>query len=130
MKKWLSIFFLSLYILSSTELGEVFKVNNLISHFFEHKGISEEISFSEYIYHHYFNHGENDQDGEKDQNLPFNSHSEVCSLISQIPFIPNSQDLNIQLHSEFTEYKSELIFHQDKCYSFELTDIWLPPKLI
>jgi len=129
-KKTVSILFLLIYLVASTELGELFKVDNLIIHYFEHQDKSKNISFTDYIYLHYFDHGKEDNDSEKDIQLPFNSHSELCSLITQIPFIPFNHSIQIKLEPDYFEVKNEPIFHKDHFYSCETPSIWQPPKLV
>jgi hypothetical protein len=129
-KKTVSILFLFIYLVASTELGELFKVDNLIIHYFEHQDKTKNISFTDYIYHHYFDHGANDSDDEKDQNLPFNSHSELCSLITQTPYIPFNHSIVINLEPYYLENKNEPIIHKVRFYSCETPSIWQPPKLV
>ncbi len=130
MKKTLSILFLFIFLVASTELGELFKVDFLISHFYEHQNSSQDITFSEYIYHHYFSHGENDKDGEKDKNLPFNSHSEICSLIAQTPYIPTENFYKVEFQISSLNLKKQLVIHRVQSYCCDQNPIWQPPKIV
>ena len=84
MKKLLALFFLSFYLLSTTELAQLLKVPVLVVHFLEHKDHDHTISFVDFIGHHY--KGDHlldhplDDDYEQDIKLPFMVHSSVLSV--------------------------------------------------
>lgn len=89
MKKVLAIFFLSTYLISTTELGQLLKFPMLVEHYFEHKEKNPQISVMEFLVLHYEgNHLENhphDDDYDQDQKLPFIMHGDVLSFCFVYP---------------------------------------------
>ena len=69
MKKLVVFFFLFGYLFSSTELSELLKIDSLLEHYEEHKGESSKISFSNFLYMHYVDHGQDNGDGEKETGI-------------------------------------------------------------
>jgi hypothetical protein len=131
MKKWIVYSFLVVYLFSTTELSELLKVDELFNHFQTHQDHQSSIDFSEFIYIHYINHGKDNGDEEKDNKLPFQSHSESCSANFSIPAILPLLSFNIELiilkgnqDNKYVLFKSK-----DKLSSF-LNSIWQPPKLV
>jgi len=57
MRKIGVIFFLLIYLFSSTELAELLRLDVLFEHYDEHKDESSQISFSNFLYMHYIDHG-------------------------------------------------------------------------
>ncbi|KKX48475.1 hypothetical protein L950_0220790 [Sphingobacterium sp. IITKGP-BTPF85] len=88
-EKVLAIFFLTTYLISTTELGQLLKFPMLVEHYFEHKEKSPQISVIEFLALHYEgNHLENhphDDDYDQDQKLPFIMHGTVLSFCFVYP---------------------------------------------
>jgi hypothetical protein len=72
-------------------LHQVLKFPSLISHFTEHKALNQQISFIDFLSMHYWGDDLNDNDDEKDMQLPF-------------------KKIDIQQHSNFLYIPSENIF--------------------
>jgi len=70
-KKLFTLCFVSLYLISTTELREIVKLPVLIQHFYEHKALNHEITFSVYLSDHYNAIPHTDNDEERDNQLPF-----------------------------------------------------------
>lgn len=123
MKKLLAIFFLSLYLFSTTELFQLLKLPILFEHFVEHKA-QDNMSFTGYLIHHYGGH-EPDADWETDMKLPFMQLSEVFSLSASVtPFFASfhfSRGVAPQTKCFFPLQDDDLL----SCY---LNTIWQPPK--
>lgn len=124
MKKWVTYLILVLYISTSTQLSQLYKLPVFISHFIEHSkdgNFFDEMKF--FIVHHYGGH-EMDEDWETDQKLPFMkieiAHIDLSVLpkISfQIPFITKEI---IQTKTHF--------YRESQLHSHYLNSIWQPPK--
>ena len=84
MRRVLAILFLSVYLISTTELGQLLKSPMLAEHYSEHKEKNPQINVMEFLALHYEgNHLENhphDEDYEHDQQLPFIVHIDVLSV--------------------------------------------------
>jgi hypothetical protein len=130
MRKVGVIFFLSIYLFSSTELSELLKIDFLIEHFAEHKEKSNQITFSDFLYMHYVDHGIENGDSDKDSNLPFhsNSHSEMVNFILPIIIPVNHYSISFVQVFKKDEKKSFYDVHESMTSSF-LSAIWQPPQI-
>ncbi len=125
-KKAISIFFLAIYLLSTTQLGELLKLPILVHHFVEHKTENKNLSFLAFLEIHYAHGSPHDADYDKDMKLPFKtiSHSNIASISFCTP-IPNFK------HNPIVYFQSNK--QQFSAYSFTyssafLSSIWEPPK--
>lgn len=126
MKKLIPIFFLSVYLVSTTELHEFFKLPQLVEHFIEHQAENKTITLIDFIVMHYSNADDGDDDKSKDMQLPFKSHNK-CESTSNIAF--NSfHNIEISIKSEPIEANSYNIDTIDFISSAYLSSIWQPPK--
>lgn len=57
--------------LDTTSLYQVFKLPSLVCHFTEHKSLDNKIGFTDFLAMHYWGEDLNDNDDEKDMQLPF-----------------------------------------------------------
>ncbi|MBL7739003.1 MAG: hypothetical protein JNK14_07280 [Chitinophagaceae bacterium] len=88
MRQLLLISFISVHLLGNTEINQVFKLPNLIDHFFEHHRIDRDLNFFEFLAMHYGGDDGTDADNDKDNQLPchdlrHNTLSVVCCQIVQ-----------------------------------------------
>jgi len=117
-----------LYLSATTSLGELFRLPVLISHFVEHKADNNSITFYKFLYQHYHADDGNDQDNDRDSQLPFKSQDMGSSPssysfgihhpISGIFFSP----LLVSSSLNTANYKEPYI--PSAC----LNRIWQPPK--
>ncbi|CDS97992.1 MULTISPECIES: hypothetical protein [Sphingobacterium] len=79
-----SILLLSVYLISTTELGQLLKFPILIEHYFDHKEKNPEVTVLQFLEVHYAgSHLENhphDDDYEQDKQLPFIVHIDVLNI--------------------------------------------------
>ena len=129
MKKVLAIFFLSTYLISTTELGQLLKFPMLVEHYFEHKEKNPQISVMEFLVLHYEgNHLENhphDDDYDQDQKLPFIMHGDVlsfCFVYPQPLFFESIHKIDIRESSKVVSFDDAFISNQF------LSSIWRPPR--
>jgi hypothetical protein len=125
-KKYVSILFLSVYLLSITQLGELLKLPVMVEHYMEHKELDTTITVWEFLCIHYQDHDVFDADYEKDMKLPFKSHtSSYCSSVVFFPLVPEFKFLPAVIYS----YKKQNLFSYSFSYSLGFhTLIWQPPK--
>ena len=129
MKKVLAIFFLTTYLISTTELGQLLKFPMLVEHYFEHKEKNPQINMMEFLALHYEgNHLENhphDEDYEHDQQLPFIVHIDVLSVsfVLTPPF-------SFEIETRKLVGKEPKALPLDDAFSDNnyLSAIWQPPK--
>ena len=71
MRRLLSIFFLFIYLGSFSEVGQLFKLPQLIEHFEEHRSQEPRLSMIAFLKMHYKGVFNVDDDYKEDQRLPF-----------------------------------------------------------
>lgn len=127
-KKLLVIFFLTIYMVSTTELSELLKLPILIEHYIEHKETSPEMSLFKFLTIHYNDHSENhpkNHDYEQDQKLPFIAHSQTlsfCFIYPQPFYVEFKTFIKTKEISKIMPVNDNYL---DNNYQ---TFIWQPPK--
>ena len=124
MKKWVIFVFTFLYITTSTQLSQLYKLPVFITHFIEHdKGGDFYHEMKAFLVHHYGGH-EMDEDWNTDQKLPFIkieiAHIDLAA-IPKITFITPIQ-IKEKIETNF------VFFDESNIYSHYLNSIWQPPK--
>ncbi|MGV3704781.1 MAG: hypothetical protein ACO1NU_05325 [Arcticibacter sp.] len=129
MGRLLAIWFLSVYLISTTELVEFLKFPVLIGHYISHKEKNPDISIVRFLAIHYEgNHLENhpeDEDYQEDQRLPFIFHSHVLSL--SFVLIP---PFHFETEADYPVRKESEALPWDDTFSYcnYFSTIWQPPK--
>ncbi|MDV4111496.1 hypothetical protein CMT20_06715 [Elizabethkingia anophelis] len=123
-KKLISILLLTLYLVSTTELYQLFKMPLLIEHYIQHKSLNSEMSLTAFLKTHY-DHPVKDSDHDQDQRLPFVSH---VSLLSVVFTINPSLDFHC-IEKVFNPIEIKKTFYKSALYNKEiLNSIWQPPR--
>lgn len=124
MRRFIAISFLSLLLLTNTELCQLLKFPVLIEHYQEHKAMYKGISFFDFLSMHYFNENPKDADYHRDMQLPFKA---VENHTNVSVFIPSVQ--SFELDKIFNSIKQSFVpQNKDFYYSSYLNNIWQPPK--
>lgn len=111
-----------LYLVSFTELREVFRLPLLVEHYGEHKNQVAEMSFLEFLAMHYESDVAHD---DRDNSLPFKDCSH--SFIGQVVMLPIQKiSLTERLVINATSYQFFYLQHEPKLIA---VDIFQPPKL-
>lgn len=109
---------------NSLSLQQLFKIPVLIAHFFEHRQRNESITFIEYLSMHYWGNDIDDNDQDRDMQLPFKKADLDHSI--QKYFTPLSIEIlveNFSLESSYTILESQ---HHS---SSHLGALFKPPRL-
>lgn len=124
MTRFIAILFLSLQLMTNTELCQLVKLPVLVSHYQEHKTLNKDISLFGFLTLHYFNGGPHDN---TDMELPFKTssaallfHSSPSAPVPSITAIPSAPAQEVQVN--FNEYYSAFI--PSVCNN----DIFQPPQ--
>lgn len=127
MKKSVVILLLSLYLLGTTQLRELLKFPVLIEHFTEHRVISPNIDFWDFLCLHYSKSSDYDKDLDRDMQLPFKTFSQ--NYVYDIALL-SDDDSEVFLISNIipVEKKQSLIYEGFIFTSTYLSNIWQPPK--
>lgn len=129
MKKMFAIFFLSAYLISTTEIYQLLKFPVLVAHYIEHKEKNPGMSVLDFLALHYEgNHQENhphDDDYDQDQKLPFITHTDVLSLcfVYESPF-----SFDIKVKFPVNRESKVLPFDDTFLDKNFFSSIWQPPR--
>jgi hypothetical protein len=118
---------LFIYLCATTCLGELLKAPVLFSHFIEHQADNKAITFYTFIYQHYQDDDGNDQDNDRDSQLPFKSADSlngqgnptgVPVQLTKLRFFPFSE----------TSTLGVMNYQEPDISSPYLSRFWQPPK--
>jgi hypothetical protein len=126
-KKAVAIFFLSIYMLSFSELHQFLRMPVLIQHFVEHRHHDPSISLLSFLSQHYIHQDVKDADYQRDKQLPFR-HTECCVTYTTICCeCPVNTVLELPVRT--LETKNEFILHDEDNHSLlAVADIFQPPR--
>jgi len=124
-KKFLPILFLSIYLISATELSQLLKMPLLVQHYLEHKEENHSITIWQFLYMHYALENAKDTDI-KDTKLPFKTSTNVAYSIAL--GLPNKLDFDLKPKNPLTAVKKIFYYQSDFASSHFLSFIWQPPK--
>jgi hypothetical protein len=84
LRRIITISFLSIYLLGTTEVAQLGKLPALVQHFIEHKELNRNITLWDFLCMHY-GKDINDNDQDRDMKLPFKTPASCysCSVVSQ-----------------------------------------------
>jgi hypothetical protein len=118
--------FLSTYLLTATELNELFKLPLLVEHFVQHNEGNKHINFWDFLCEHYSNNTVKDADYDEDMKLPFKSqsHFEKNNTINSFcfEFAVYSNNLTSFIVKDF------VILSEQFNNNSSINSIWQPPK--
>jgi len=126
LKKLIAILFLSIYVVSATELHEFFKLPQLVEHFLEHKSEDSKTTLIDFLAMHYSSSDDGDNDASEDSNLPFKSHHN-CENLSYTGFI-SFHTFQLEVKTAPIETKNYNTYSSEFISSAYLSSIWQPPK--
>jgi hypothetical protein len=124
--KFISIFFFSVYLLSVTEAHQLLKLPVVFEHFAEHQLENEHIGFLEFLDMHYMHGNPQDDDYERDMQLPFKTTADCVSAVGFAP-VPAQIEMNIQYGIILLEKKNYII-RDVFTHTAYLSNIWQPPQ--
>ncbi|MBI1836600.1 MAG: hypothetical protein HYR91_04975 [Flavobacteriia bacterium] len=134
MKRKIIIGLIFVYLFTSTEFSEVFKIPFLFDHFTEHQSENKNITFGQFLFIHYVNHNHdsNSQRGNEDHDnesqLPFHSHTDYSIAFNY--FFPTPA-IKFVLEPFVAENNTGKIFFDNQSLrSYYTPSIWQPPKLV
>jgi hypothetical protein len=74
LKKRIAIGMMILLLFAQTPMQQLLKIPKLYTHYAEHKGNDADMSFSKFLFMHYYGTDKNDKDADQDAQLPFKSN--------------------------------------------------------
>jgi hypothetical protein len=127
LKKLFAISFLLIYLFSTTELFQLLKAPLLVQHFIEHREENRNITLWQFLCIHYAMGDVKDSDYDKDMKLPFKSHENCLSSISNI-CISLPETFLIPQPKQIVEEKT-FATEDDFLHTSFLSSIWQPPRV-
>lgn len=118
MLRWFSIVCSMIYVLATTNVGEVLKVPLFVEHLMEYQG-----SVSEFLVEHYDNH-KKDADWDTDQKLPFINPPVVLMVHAQLP----ESIFHIEKIKEIIISQKPTVYQEKDFSSSYLSRIFQPPR--
>lgn len=106
-------------------MKQLLKLPVLAEHFMEHRQLDEHLSLAGFLYMHYTDHDLNDNDQDRDMQLPFKSHDN-CGFMN-LQFLP-AQIETASLHIPPVTIPNVTIYKHSDIQSSYLSAIWQPPK--
>ena len=127
MIKYLAIFFLLVYALGATPIGQICKLPALVEHFQQHETEKKDLSILSFLKMHYFNGDPIDADHEEDMKLPFKTTSSdfgASQWVSSFTVFIMPQLL--------TDYEESMSFTPKSLVLFSsyLSAVWQPPRFV
>lgn len=126
MKKLLAAITLFGFLSSTTEVHELFKLQHLIVHYFEHVSKEENSSFADFLHVHYSHDHDNHQDEHHDKGcLPFQG-DHGCQ-INLTGFFSSNDPIQVTLKQQIVSIEQQPLL-PNFIVSDYLSKIWQPPK--
>ena len=127
MKRGIAILLLVFYLGLTTEFYQLLKIPVLIEHFSEHQSLKNNLSFLNFLKMHYSKNNDHDGDSEKDNKLPFKSHS-FCSNYAGFVFLISDQIITFAVCTFLETRKTISNFYTFLVSSSHLQTVWQPPQ--
>jgi hypothetical protein len=108
MKKGLVISFICIHLFGNTELNQVFRLPQLISHYFQHSRIDPGINFFEFLAMHYGGDDGTDADNTEDSKLPCHNTTQNTISVFFSPMVIDISSCLFSLHTR-PDYNSRLV---------------------
>jgi len=125
-KNFISIFFLTIYLFSTTEAVELLKFPVVFQHYHEHKMMDKDITFLGFLDMHYMHGSPRDADYDRDMQLPFKTpvHPTVAAANYIVP-IP----ISVAVPKVFFIKEKQQLIYNTSGYSFNYhSSVWQPPR--
>ena len=128
MRQIIALLLLSLYLFTSTNLGELLKLPQLVEHYKDHQKIQEEITFTKFIHQHYAHGDVDDDDRDQDMKLPYKSID--ITFATSFTVLPTITSIEFIKSTDFIALKSPVSFYAVSFSSDNFSSIWQPPKIV
>jgi hypothetical protein len=126
MRQILLISIISIHLLGNTEISQVFKLPNLIEHYFEHHRQNNDLGFFQFLAMHYGGDDGTDADDDKDSQLPcHNIHHNTLSVVC-FHIAPGVPFLDIVTNYNTKEYGKPLLTYLPQKHGLSL---FRPPQV-
>lgn len=124
MRQKIALFLTVLFLISTTELGQVLKFPLLIEHYVEHTSNNPELSLWGFLQIHY-SESHKEEGDPTDEKLPFVTHTHFISIVAIVNPTPTLKIDRIKFNTLDDKIHA---FNEDEVESNYLSTIWQPPK--
>lgn len=125
MKNLILIISSVMFISSSTELHELFRLPLLLEHYLQHRSENGHLSLVDFLKIHYSENHPNDQDDDDDNQLPFKSKESSIHLDTAVPFHRGTEEKQV-----FPPAKKLIILYAEGVPVNRSFSIFRPPRLV
>ncbi|MCY7421541.1 MAG: hypothetical protein LH478_07340 [Chitinophagaceae bacterium] len=117
---------LSVYLLSTTQVTELFKLPKLFEHYKMHANWNQEITFLEFLAEHYAEDDTKNADYDEDMKLPFKTMNNSGNFM--VSFVPVTQAFKLIKKINVVQKVQWSNAPANMYASAHLSTIWQPPK--
>lgn len=126
LKNLIAIFFFSVYLFSATEVHQLLKLPVVFQHYAEHQLEDADIGFLAFLKMHYMQGSPQDEDYERDMQLPFKTSTDGVSYVG-FAYVPLQIEIEINNNISFLKKKNYIVRDVFTHTSY-LSNIWQPPQ--
>jgi hypothetical protein len=120
----IALFLMTLFLISTTELGQVLKFPLLVEHYIEHTSHNPELTLWGFLQIHY-SESHKEEGDPMDEKLPFVTHTHFISIVAIVAPTPILKIERIKFNTLDNKIHA---FNEDQIESNYLSSIWQPPK--
>ncbi len=125
MRKILIISFLSIHLLGNTEIGQLFRLPLLISHFLQHHRQDHSINFLDFMALHYLGNDGTTADDDIDKKLPFHNTTHNTISIAYVPMVNDIISTELFLPASI-EYSNQILVGKGREHVHQMLQ---PPRV-
>lgn len=114
-----------LLLLSATSFNQLFRIPILVAHFVEHQKIDQNIGFLNFLSMHYGGYDQNDEDNDRDMQLPFKSVDQHCC--NQVVIMPPALEL-VENQSSSAPAQDQPVYSDSDIADPTLSSLFRPPR--
>lgn len=129
-KKAIAIFFMGIYMLSFSEFHQFLRMPVLVQHFVEHRQQDPRISLLAFLEEHYIHQYIQDEDYQRDNQLPFRAADCCIVNANSLPSCECPHQAVVAVAASSIEMKNEFILYDEDNHSLlTVADIFQPPRM-
>jgi hypothetical protein len=126
-KKILTAVLLVAFLLPATAVTELFKLPQLVQHYYHHRAEGNKTGFMGYLIRHYFIENGTDKDAAEDSRLPFKNSEQILSVMVIAVNPPEIGSITPVVMPLLN--KNYIVCNDNFHAPLYLAAIWQPPRL-
>jgi hypothetical protein len=125
-RKWCSYIFIAVFFVSTTSLGQLFKLPVLVIHFMEHQERDRSVDLLDFLSMHYWGQDIDDNDQDRDLQLPFKTVEQ--HTIAQV-IVTHPYQIIIEKPTVLAN-TSQPVFSETDLNNPALAALFRPPRIV